>query len=53
MAFNYYDLSESELRTITFGEIIKNPIAIIFYLFCLWIFASWVMYSVRYIMEKE
>ena len=47
MSVNYYDLMECDLPA-SFGEIIKNPIAIIFYLFCLYVLVGWIMYSVSY-----
>ena len=45
---NSYDLFEPEIPAITFGEIIKNPIAVIFYFLCLWILVGWVVYSISY-----
>ena len=50
MNINYYDLMECDLPA-SFGEIIKNPIAVIFYLFCLYILIGWIIYSISYLKE--
>ena len=44
---NYYDLMECDLP-ISFSQIVKNPIAIIFYLFCMGILISWVIRTIYY-----
>jgi len=51
MNANYYDLMECDLPA-SFGEIIKNPVAVIFYLFCLWILIGWIIYSVSYLKKS-
>lgn len=46
MNINYYDLMECDLP-ISFWQIIRNPVATIFYLFCLWILIGWIIYSME------
>ena len=44
---NYYDLMECDIP-ISFFEIVKNPVAIMFYLFCLGITIFWVVRTIYY-----
>jgi hypothetical protein len=47
MNINYYDLMECDLP-VSFREIISNPIGLIFYIFCLWVLMSWIVYTFEY-----
>jgi hypothetical protein len=51
MNINYYDLMECDLPA-SFGEIIKNPVAVIFYLFCLYVLIGWIVYSIFYLKKS-
>jgi len=44
---SYVEYLEPSLPPISFWQIITNPISLIFYLFCLWIFVGWVIYVVE------
>ena len=43
----YAEYLEPDLPPISFFQIIKNPVAIVFYLFCLYILIGWIIYSIK------
>ena len=48
----YFDVYEADLPPIGFGEIIRNPMALIFYIFCFWILLSFGIFFIKYINEN-
>jgi hypothetical protein len=44
---SYVEHLEPDLPPIGFGQILANPIGLIIYLLCLWVFVGWVIYVVE------